>query len=85
MVEGKADIKPDIKAAEDRGEGTGLMEPLVLSEGICPEAAIWNSAAKPCAPSPRIPYRPPQPCTASPIFPPKEREYQKGRSAPYVT
>src|SRR5216684_2768184 len=28
----KADIKADIKAAEDRGESTGLMEPLLIGE-----------------------------------------------------
>jgi len=33
MTKYKADIKPDIRTAEDRGEGTGLMEPLVLGEG----------------------------------------------------
>ena len=33
MTKSKADTKPDIKAAEDRGEGIGLMEPLVLGEG----------------------------------------------------
>ena len=33
MVTSKADHKPDIKAAEDRGERTSLMEPLVLGEG----------------------------------------------------
>jgi Fic family protein len=33
MVTRKADPKPDIKAAEDRGERTTLMEPLVLGEG----------------------------------------------------
>jgi Fic family protein len=33
MVTIKADGKPDIKAAEDRGERTALMEPLVLGEG----------------------------------------------------
>jgi Fic family protein len=33
MTKDKADNKPDIKAAEDRGEGVGLMEPFVLGEG----------------------------------------------------
>jgi Fic family protein len=33
MAKDKADKKADMKAAPDRGEGTGLMEPLVLSEG----------------------------------------------------
>jgi hypothetical protein len=33
LVKSKADNKADMKAAEDRGEGTGLMEPLVLGEG----------------------------------------------------
>lgn len=33
MDPNEADKKPDIKAAEDRGERTALMEPLVLSEG----------------------------------------------------
>ena len=33
MANKKADIKPDIKAAQDRGEHTALMEPLVLGEG----------------------------------------------------
>jgi Fic family protein len=33
MAKDKADNKPDIKAAEGRGEGIGLMEPLVLGEG----------------------------------------------------
>jgi len=33
MVTSEADKKPDIKAAEDRGERTALMEPLVLGEG----------------------------------------------------
>lgn len=30
-MKGKADIKADIKAAPDRGEGIGLMEPMLLS------------------------------------------------------
>jgi Fic family protein len=33
MAKTKADLEPDIKAAEDRGEPTPLMEPLLLSEG----------------------------------------------------
>jgi len=33
MVTIKADHKPDIEAAKDRGERTALMEPLVLGEG----------------------------------------------------
>ena len=33
MNQDKADNKADIKTAADRGEGTGLMEPLVLGEG----------------------------------------------------
>ena len=33
MAELEADNKPDIKAAEDRGERIALMEPLVLGEG----------------------------------------------------
>jgi len=33
MAKYKADKKADIRAARDRGESTGLMEPLVLSEG----------------------------------------------------
>jgi Fic family protein len=33
VTDTKADKKPDIKAAQDRGERTALMEPLVLSEG----------------------------------------------------
>ena len=33
MVTSKVDIKQDIKAAEDRGERTTLLEPLVLGEG----------------------------------------------------
>ncbi|MGB6450790.1 MAG: Fic family protein [Steroidobacteraceae bacterium] len=33
MTKDKADNKADVKAAEARGEGTGLMEPLVLGEG----------------------------------------------------
>jgi Fic family protein len=33
MVTIKADQKPDIKAAEDQGESTTLMEPFVLGEG----------------------------------------------------
>ena len=33
MTKYKPDIKSDIRTAEDRGEGTGLMEPLVLGEG----------------------------------------------------
>ncbi len=33
MTKDKADNKPDIKAADARGEGVGLMEPLVLGEG----------------------------------------------------
>jgi Fic family protein len=33
MVRNKPDIKPDMKAAEDRGERPALMDPLVLSEG----------------------------------------------------
>jgi Fic family protein len=33
MIKYNADTKSDIRTAEDRGEGTGLMEPLVLGEG----------------------------------------------------
>ena len=33
MVKVKPDKKPDLKGAEDRGERTALMEPLVLGEG----------------------------------------------------
>jgi Fic family protein len=32
MVNKKADIEPDIKAAKDRGEATALMEPLLIGE-----------------------------------------------------
>ncbi|HET6375033.1 MAG TPA: hypothetical protein VFF88_03205, partial [Methylocella sp.] len=33
MSDIKADMKPDKKAVEDRGEGVALMEPLLISEG----------------------------------------------------
>lgn len=33
MARFKADMKPDLKAAEERGERIALMEPVVLSEG----------------------------------------------------
>src|SRR5487761_159862 len=33
MAENKADNKADMRTAEDRGERTGLMEPLVLGAG----------------------------------------------------
>jgi Fic family protein len=40
----KADIKPDLKAVEDRSERPALMEPLVLSEGSRHRAALTDLA-----------------------------------------
>ena len=44
MVRNEADLKEDIKAAEDRGERIGLMEPLVLSEGSRHRAELTDLA-----------------------------------------
>src|SRR6185312_13223254 len=41
---GKADRKPDLKAVEDRGERTALMEPLVLGEGSRYRAELTDLA-----------------------------------------
>jgi Fic family protein len=44
MVSTKADNKPDVKAVKDRGERTGLMEPLVLGEGSRHRAELTDLA-----------------------------------------
>lgn len=44
MAQDKADNKADIKTAEDRGEATGLMEPLVLGEGSRHRAELTDLA-----------------------------------------
>ena len=44
MVSHKPDKKPDVKAAEDRGERTTLMEPLVLGEGSRHRAELTDLA-----------------------------------------
>src|ERR1700749_3123627 len=44
MANEKADMKPDLKAAEDRGERTALMEPLVLGEGSNHRAELTDLA-----------------------------------------
>jgi Fic family protein len=40
----EADVKPDMKAAEDRGERIALMEPLVLGEGSPHRAGLTDLA-----------------------------------------
>ena len=44
MVRHKPDKKPDVKAAEDRGERATLMEPLVLGEGSRHRAELTDLA-----------------------------------------
>ena len=44
MASNKSDIKPDLKAAEDRGERIALMEPLVLGEGSRHRAELTDLA-----------------------------------------
>src|SRR6266478_7762998 len=44
MVSHKPDKKPDVKAAEDRGERTTQMEPLVLGEGSRHRAELTDLA-----------------------------------------
>jgi Fic family protein len=44
MSKDKADKEPDIKVAEDRGERTALMEPLVLGEGSRHRAGLTDLA-----------------------------------------
>jgi hypothetical protein len=42
MANIKADILADIKVAKDRGEGIGLMEPLLIAEGSRHRAALTD-------------------------------------------
>ena len=44
MTKKEADIKADIKAAKDRGESIGLMEPLLIGEGSRHRAALTDLA-----------------------------------------
>ena len=44
MAQAKADKEADMKRAEDRGEATGLMEPLVLGEGSRHRAELTDLA-----------------------------------------
>ncbi len=44
MASDKADIKPDLKVADDRGERISLMEPLVLDEGSRHRAEMTDLA-----------------------------------------
>ena len=44
MDDKKADIKADILPAEDRGESTGMMEPLILDEGYVKRSALSELA-----------------------------------------
>jgi Fic family protein len=44
MASNKADIKPDLEAAEDRGERISLMEPLVLDEASRHRAELTDLA-----------------------------------------
>jgi Fic family protein len=44
MVRKEADVKPDMKAAQDRGERIALMEPLVLGEGSPHRAELTDLA-----------------------------------------
>lgn len=44
MAKTEADIKADIKAAQDRGESIGLMEPLLIGDGSRHRAALTDLA-----------------------------------------
>ena len=44
MAKDKPDRKPDVKAAEDRGDRIALMEPLVLGEGSRHRAELTDLA-----------------------------------------
>ncbi|MBX9829638.1 MAG: hypothetical protein K2Y27_32185 [Xanthobacteraceae bacterium] len=42
----EADMEADIEAAADRGEGTGLMEPLLISEDSRHRGALTDLAVE---------------------------------------
>jgi Fic family protein len=44
MAKKEADIKPDIKAAQDRGEAVSLMEPLLIGDGSRHRAGLTDLA-----------------------------------------